>query len=84
VSFTCPRCGATSHNPNDEREGYCGACHAFTGSAPRVAAEPAELTHAGHEALLVTRRISLECDQFHQDAEDAGCPGWSCMCWCHQ
>lgn len=31
VSFTCPVCSRTSHNPNDEQEGYCGACHAFTG-----------------------------------------------------
>jgi hypothetical protein len=30
-SFTCPRCGITSWNPNDVREGYCGACHAWTG-----------------------------------------------------
>jgi hypothetical protein len=29
-SFTCPRCGRTSHNPADVAEGYCGACHAFT------------------------------------------------------
>jgi hypothetical protein len=28
--FTCPRCGATSHNPNDVEEGYCGRCHAWT------------------------------------------------------
>lgn len=25
-SFTCPRCGATSFNPNDIRERYCGRC----------------------------------------------------------
>jgi len=31
MAFTCPRCGRTSHNPNDEREGYCGACHDWTG-----------------------------------------------------
>jgi hypothetical protein len=30
-SFTCPRCGATSYNPNDVLEGYCGACHDWTG-----------------------------------------------------
>jgi hypothetical protein len=29
--FTCPRCGRTSHSPDDEREGYCGACHDWTG-----------------------------------------------------
>lgn len=28
--ITCPKCGRTSWNPNDVREGYCGACHAFT------------------------------------------------------
>lgn len=31
MSFTCPRCGMTSHNPNDAREGYCGNCHDWTG-----------------------------------------------------
>lgn len=30
MSFTCPRCGAVSHNPHDEAEGYCGACHDWT------------------------------------------------------
>lgn len=29
--FTCPRCGAVSHNPNDIRARYCGACHWWTG-----------------------------------------------------
>jgi ribosomal protein L37E len=33
-SITCPRCGWTSYNPNDIREGYCGHCHAWT-SPPR-------------------------------------------------
>lgn len=31
--FTCPRCGATSHHPQDAAEGYCGRCHDWT--APR-------------------------------------------------
>jgi hypothetical protein len=31
MSFTCPRCWRTSHNPNDEREGFCGYCDDFTG-----------------------------------------------------
>lgn len=30
--FLCPRCCKTSYNPNDAREGYCGACHDFTGT----------------------------------------------------
>lgn len=29
-SITCPRCGMTSHNENDVREGYCGNCHDWT------------------------------------------------------
>lgn len=35
VSFTCPRCQRTSHHPMDVQEGYCGACHDFTGEAGR-------------------------------------------------
>ena len=31
MTFTCPRCGATSHHPKDEEHGYCGRCHDFTG-----------------------------------------------------
>lgn len=27
--IVCPKCGRTSHNPNDVQERYCGACHAF-------------------------------------------------------
>lgn len=30
-TFTCPRCGATSHNPNDVAAGCCGRCHDWTG-----------------------------------------------------
>lgn len=29
MSYTCPRCGAVSHNPHDENERYCGRCHEF-------------------------------------------------------
>lgn len=30
-SFTCPRCGLTSHNPTDVKEQYCGNCHRYFG-----------------------------------------------------
>lgn len=30
ASFTCPNCGATSYNPNDVAESYCGKCHDWT------------------------------------------------------
>lgn len=29
-SITCPRCRRTSWHPEDVRQGYCGACHAYT------------------------------------------------------
>jgi hypothetical protein len=38
-SFTCPFCGALSHNPNDARERYCGRCHRFVDDASWVEAE---------------------------------------------
>lgn len=28
-SITCPQCRRTSHNPNDVRERYCGACRQY-------------------------------------------------------
>lgn len=33
-SITCPQCGRTSHNPNDVREKYCGACHQYHDTMP--------------------------------------------------
>lgn len=32
AGFTCPRCRRTSHHPDDIRNGYCGACHDYTGA----------------------------------------------------
>ena len=28
-TFTCSTCGRVSHNPNDVKWRYCGACHEF-------------------------------------------------------
>ncbi|MCL1871930.1 MAG: hypothetical protein FWF90_16160 [Promicromonosporaceae bacterium] len=40
-TFTCPRCGSTSHNPHDVAEGYCGHCHDWTGQPrPDLALTP--------------------------------------------
>ena len=38
-AFTCPRCGRTSAHPMDAREGYCGACHDWTGLRYGVVSE---------------------------------------------
>ena len=29
ASYTCPKCGRTSYNPNDVANKYCGYCHEF-------------------------------------------------------
>lgn len=29
MSYTCPNCNATSYNPTDEAERYCGNCHRY-------------------------------------------------------
>jgi hypothetical protein len=52
--FSCPKCGRTSHHPDDIREGYCGACHDWTGTPaggatatiPLSGTDPANLTIA--------------------------------------
>jgi hypothetical protein len=33
-SFRCPACGRVSYHPEDVRQGYCGACHDWTGTQP--------------------------------------------------
>ena len=33
MSFTCPYCKRESYHPQDEKYGYCGFCHRFTGDA---------------------------------------------------
>jgi ribosomal protein L37E len=30
-AFECPKCGRRSYHPMDKRQGYCGACHDWTG-----------------------------------------------------
>jgi hypothetical protein len=35
-SFTCHKCGATSYHALDVKEGYCGQCHAWTGTLSRA------------------------------------------------
>jgi hypothetical protein len=35
----------TSHNPNDEREGYCGNCHDWTGQRQLSATGPTPGTY---------------------------------------
>jgi hypothetical protein len=34
ATIRCPACHRVSHHPEDVRQGYCGACHAFTTPRP--------------------------------------------------
>jgi hypothetical protein len=62
VSYTCPRCGRTSHNPNDVRERYCGACHTFEGDEVSLFEEMLMATgvprHQAHVLLLLAEAES--------------------------
>lgn len=67
--FTCPRCGATSHHPMDADEGYCGACHDWTG-ASRWPTEVAGFRLARHLYFdrqgrpLTLRQWAGRCEDF--------------------
>ena len=43
MTFTCPRCGAVSYNPNDIEAGYCGRCHWWTGDPVLGQVDPTEM-----------------------------------------
>jgi hypothetical protein len=59
MAFTCPRCGTTSHHPMDERHGYCGACHAFTGACAIGACPEPPATVAGNIAVCASHALEL-------------------------
>jgi hypothetical protein len=71
ISFTCPRCEATSWNPNDAAEGYCARCHAWTGSQ---FAPPAGQSWAAGGKIPDVTPVTLECpgrDGFAHDWDDS-------------
>jgi hypothetical protein len=50
MSWTCPRCAATSHHPADEANRYCGACHTFSSASDDAATFNAyQFSGRGHE-----------------------------------
>lgn len=55
MAFTCPVCWWTSQHPEDEKHGYCGNCHAWTGlsAAPYLADEELEIL-AGRPSAATT------------------------------
>jgi hypothetical protein len=54
VAFTCPKCGKTSHHPDDERHGYCANCHDFTAS-PVGSMPNAGTTHLFVDGIVAAR-----------------------------
>jgi hypothetical protein len=53
MAFACPKCSNISHHPEDERHGYCGACHEFT--KPPVG----NLPGAGNTHIFVDGIVSM-------------------------
>jgi hypothetical protein len=76
MAFTCPRCGRTSHHPEDEREGYCGACHHWTGERRVPAATQLRRAlgnHAGGIGIYTTEamyHVQVDCTCQLLDAVD--------------
>lgn len=82
-SFTCPKCGMVSHNPNDVLEGYCGNCHKYTArptnrtvNEVRQLAPPPRL-----ESGLCSQCLEVECEcdvrVAHGDPNSVWAPdGW--------
>ena len=55
VSFRCPICERASHNPDDEQERYCAACHGYTEERPPAGMRWVLLTW--YVALRYRRRL---------------------------
>jgi hypothetical protein len=48
ATYTCPKCGKTSHNPHDAVNRYCGNCHQYEDeqcSGPKQ--PPTQVSHTG-------------------------------------
>jgi hypothetical protein len=74
-SFECPRCGAISCHPDDVREGYCGACHAWTGDGFGDAAEFAAAYAARSGVTAEWLRRHGRYPELCMCGDD-DCPGW--------
>lgn len=87
MAFTCPRCGAVSHNPMDEREGYCGRCYDWTGGEvlrrPDSPVDLGEPPYPGSDAALDKGCLCPVLDNGHGNtglARDRG--GWIVVVGC--
>lgn len=58
-AITCTRCGRTSYNPGDVREGFCGHCHDWT-SRGSAAAPPGTAGKTPEELARFQARDAAE------------------------
>lgn len=54
-SWTCPHCQATSYNPGDVENHYCGRCHHFCDQPPHWQVRVSGQAHG--KGILVTDSI---------------------------
>lgn len=70
--FMCPVCKRSSENENDAREGYCGACHEWTGSTLVFFGQwwdvPA-LEHASQLPEVPTYAQCLRCNEYFAEGD---------------
>ena len=57
MAFTCPRCGRTSQHPEDQRQGYCGACRDWTGTPAGLTPEGVASWRETQLAVLARRAV---------------------------
>lgn len=68
-SFTCPCCGATSYNPTDIEQGFCGACHTWTGD-PALGPAHLEGECTARESRRLVPVDGCPCGEQHQIRAD--------------
>lgn len=68
MTFTCPVCGITSHNPRDEEEGYCGNCHGFTTFDPDWMIAPGETIREWLEENGLSVRVGAKAAGIEREA----------------
>jgi hypothetical protein len=68
VAFTCPRCGRSSQHPDDAKEGYCGACHDYTGPGNPMDTPPRE--RYGHDMYWDRNGVPLSLREWAELREN--------------
>jgi hypothetical protein len=59
--FRCPICRTIWHNPNDEREAYCGRCHTFPSDAVYLPERTTAFARAAYRNDSFPARLCDHC-----------------------